>query len=142
MKRILVRDEVCSGCRACAVACMVRHEVSFGTAAARVWVSKIEHLGLDQPRVCQLCEPALCVEACATQALFKAETSGAILLRSGDCISCAACVEACPFGAVALHPTTGLALICDLCDGDPACVKRCVTGAIRYAEPVPVELGV
>jgi Fe-S-cluster-containing hydrogenase component 2 len=33
-----------------------------------------------------------------------------------------------------LHPETGMALICDLCGGDPACVKRCATGAIVYAE--------
>jgi Fe-S-cluster-containing dehydrogenase component len=31
-----------------------------------------------------------------------------------------------------LHPETGLALICDLCGGDPACVKRCATRAIQY----------
>ena len=35
---------------------------------------------------------------------------------------------------VMLHPETGLPLICDLCDGDPACVKRCATGAIIYAD--------
>jgi hypothetical protein len=32
----------------------------------------------------------------------------------------------------ALHPETGLPLICDMCGGDPACVKRCATGAIVY----------
>jgi epoxyqueuosine reductase QueG len=32
----------------------------------------------------------------------------------------------------ALHPRTGLSLICDLCGGDPACFKRCATGAIVY----------
>jgi Fe-S-cluster-containing dehydrogenase component len=47
-------------------------------------------------------------------------------------------VDACPFGVVALHPETGLAIICDLCGGDPACVKRCATGAIAYE---PVEAG-
>jgi ferredoxin len=35
---------------------------------------------------------------------------------------------------VVLHPETGLPLICDLCDGDPACVKRCPTGAISYGD--------
>ena len=45
------------------------------------------------------------------------------------------CVDACPFGVVALHPRTGLALICDLCAGDPICVKRCATGAIAYEAP-------
>jgi Fe-S-cluster-containing hydrogenase component 2 len=33
-----------------------------------------------------------------------------------------------------LHPQTGMALICDLCGGDPACVKRCATGAIVYTQ--------
>ena len=48
------------------------------------------------------------------------------------CTGCGACVDACPFGMATLHPESGLALICDLCGGDPACVKRCATGAIRY----------
>jgi Fe-S-cluster-containing hydrogenase component 2 len=34
----------------------------------------------------------------------------------------------------ALHPETGLVLICDLCGGDPACVKRCATTAIAYVD--------
>jgi Fe-S-cluster-containing hydrogenase component 2 len=34
----------------------------------------------------------------------------------------------------ALHPESGLALICDLCGGEPACVQRCATGAIVYDE--------
>ena len=48
------------------------------------------------------------------------------------CVGCGTCVDACPFGMAALHPESGLAIICDLCGGDPACVKRCVTGAIVY----------
>jgi Fe-S-cluster-containing dehydrogenase component len=33
-----------------------------------------------------------------------------------------------------LHPETDRVVICDLCGGDPACVKRCATGAIVYEE--------
>ena len=136
MKRILVREDVCSGCRACEVACVAWHEGRFGTATSRLRVTKIEHLGVDYPHVCRLCRRAPCVAACPTGALYKDETlgtgTGAVLLRPDDCIGCAACVDACPFGMAALHPETGLALICDLCGGDPACVKRCVTGAIVY----------
>jgi Fe-S-cluster-containing hydrogenase component 2 len=57
-----------------------------------------------------------------------------VLLHADECIGCASCVDACPFGMAALHLETGLAVICDLCGGDPACVKRCATGAIVYAE--------
>jgi Fe-S-cluster-containing hydrogenase component 2 len=136
--RILVRAEVCSGCRACEVACVARHEGQFGTATARIRVTKIEPLGLDHPHVCRLCRHAPCAGACPTGALVRDQPKGAILVQLDDCIGCSACVDACPFGAASLHPDTGVALICDLCHGDPACVKRCATGAIVYA---PQESG-
>lgn len=134
MKRILVRNDVCSGCRACEVACVARHDGRFGTATARIRVTKNEPLGMDHPQGCRLCQRAPCVAACPTGALYKDETTGAVLLRPDDCIGCSACVDECPFGMAALHPESGLALICDLCGGDPACVKRCATGAIVYAD--------
>jgi len=137
VKRILVNADVCSGCRACEIACVVHHERRFGTATARIRVTKIEPLGIDQPHVCRLCRRAPCVEACPTAALYRDEEmgTGAVLVRPDGCIGCGACVEACPFGVVALHPESGVAIICDLCGGDPACVKRCATGAIRYDDP-------
>ena len=45
-----------------------------------------------------------------------------------------ACLEACPFGAIFFDSEQGVAIMCDLCGGDPACVKRCATGAIRYGK--------
>lgn len=134
MRRILIRKEICSGCRACEVACVARHDGQFGTATARIRVTKIEHLGVDHPHVCRLCRRAPCVAACPTGALYKDKCTAAVLLRPDDCIGCSVCVDACPFGMATLHPETGLALICDLCGGDPACVKRCATGAITYSD--------
>jgi Fe-S-cluster-containing hydrogenase component 2 len=134
MKQILAREDVCSGCRACEVACVAHHDGRFGTATARIRVVKIEHLGVDAPHVCRLCGGAPCVAACPSGALYQDETTGAVLLHAGECTGCSACVDACPFEMVTWHPETGLPLICDLCGGDPACVKRCATGAIAYAE--------
>jgi carbon-monoxide dehydrogenase iron sulfur subunit len=136
VKRILIRKELCSGCRACEVACVAWHDGCFGTVTARIRVVKTEPLGMDHPHVCHLCLRPPCAAACPTEALHKDERTGAILLRPDDCTGCSACVDACPFGMVTLHPETGLALICDLCEGDPGCVKRCATGAIVYAESV------
>jgi carbon-monoxide dehydrogenase iron sulfur subunit len=129
-----VQTEVCSGCRACEVACVAHHEGHFGTSSARIRVVKVEHLGLDQPHVCRLCRPAPCLEACPSGALYRDEVTGAVRLRESACTGCGACVEACPFGMARLHTQSGLALICDLCAGEPACVARCATGAIRYEE--------
>jgi Fe-S-cluster-containing dehydrogenase component len=44
------------------------------------------------------------------------------------------CVFACPFGATFLDQQTGKVLKCDLCDGDPTCVKVCPTGALSFEE--------
>ena len=156
LKRILVNRDVCSGCRACEVACVAHHEGRFGTATARIHVVKVEPLGIDQPHVCRQCRAvapagpagatalAPCIAACPVDALSVDEYTGAILVdvppsgasptSPSACIGCSACVDACPFGMAALHPHTGTALICDLCGGDPACVKRCATGAIVYTE--------
>ena len=142
MKRILVNRDptsACSGCRACEVACVAHHEGRFGTAMARIHVVKVEPRGIDQPHVCRQCgggsaARAPCVAACPVGALHRDENTGAILTNAATCIGCAACVDACPFGMAALHADTATAIICDLCGGDPACVQRCATGAIVYAE--------
>jgi carbon-monoxide dehydrogenase iron sulfur subunit len=134
-KRISVHKDLCTGCRACQVACVARHEGVFGVSLARIRVSKNEPLGLDTPETCHLCGRAPCVAACPTKALYTDTRTSAVLLRSEDCIACSACVEACPFGMVLVHHETGLPLICDLCDGEPECVKRCPTGAITYGDP-------
>jgi Fe-S-cluster-containing hydrogenase component 2 len=134
MRRVKLRvnPALCSGCRACQVACVAAHEGRFGTAAARLRVVKDETRGLDAPRVCRLCDPAPCMAACPTGALTRDAVTGAICVGS-ECVGCGNCVAACPFEMASLHPQTGLALICDLCGGDPSCVKRCATQAITYS---------
>ncbi len=127
----IVADEArCSGCRACEIACVAHHEARFGTANSRVRILKIEAHGVDRPQVCRQCPDAPCVDACPVAALSKDEHTGAIHLVAEDCIVCTACSDACPFGTLFVDSRTGLPLVCDLCDGRPACVKRCATGAL------------
>ena len=134
MDRIVVQSDVCSGCRACELACVAHHERAFGTYLARIKVVKIEPEGSDIPNACRLCRRPGCGAACPTQALSRDATLGVMRLDADLCIGCGACVDGCPFGMVTLHPDTGYPLICDLCEGDPSCVKRCATGAIRFSD--------
>lgn len=128
--RILVDHTLCSGCRACEVACSFAHEGLFSPGTARIRVVKVEEEGYDGPVVCHHCRRPPCAQACPTGALVRDEAAGRLALDAEACIGCGACVEACPFGAMRLHPDTERAMFCDLCGGDPACVKRCTPGAI------------
>lgn len=132
LQRLLVDHRACTGCRACELACSYRHEGAFAPSLSRIRVRKDEPAGLDEPVVCRQCGVARCVQVCSCGALSRDRRTGAVLVDAGLCMRCGDCVEACPFGAVRIHPDTALPLICDLCDGDPACVGRCVTGALRY----------
>lgn len=132
LPRLLVDHRTCTGCRACELACSYRHEGAFAPSLSRIWVRKDEPAGLDEPVVCRQCGVARCVQVCSCGALSRDPCTGAVLVDAGLCMRCGDCAEACPFGAIRIHPDTALPLICDLCDGDPACVGRCVTGALRY----------
>jgi carbon-monoxide dehydrogenase iron sulfur subunit len=134
---IAVRQELCTGCRACQVACVARHEGLFGVYTARLRVVKHEPLGLDHPQVCRLCGRAPCVTSCPSGALTRDNVTSAVVLTTELCDSCSECVKACPFGMISLHPQSNLPLICDLCGGEPACVQRCPTGAISYKDSRP-----
>ena len=47
------------------------------------------------------------------------------------------CVTACIYGGIAIDPQTKKAVKCDLCNGDPACVKACDYGAISVTSIKP-----
>jgi Fe-S-cluster-containing hydrogenase component 2 len=50
------------------------------------------------------------------------------------------CVTACTFGGIEIDPMTLKAIKCDLCWGDPACIKACEYGAISLVEAEKVGL--
>jgi Fe-S-cluster-containing hydrogenase component 2 len=47
---------------------------------------------------------------------------------------------ACPVGGINIDPVTDTAFKCDLCNGDPECVKVCDPGAIKYVSKDLLDL--
>lgn len=121
----------CTGCRLCELVCSLRHEGTCNPRRSRIRVRR-ESLRLDLPEVCIQCEERSCTKACPHQALIEDER-GAIRVKEERCTACGACVFACPYHAIQIHPSRHVAMVCDLCDGDPACVKYCVLGALRVS---------
>jgi Fe-S-cluster-containing hydrogenase component 2 len=77
--------------------------------------------------ICHHCgNPPPCAEVCPTDAFYYDPVTLAALIDQSKCIQCMECVPACPFDVVFIAPT-GEVLKCDLCGGDPVCVKACST---------------
>ena len=121
----IVRDYVkCSGCRRCEIACTLHHEEWMWPEASRVRVF-MPFPGLEVPHLCAQCDDYPCIKSCPVEALSKDQTTSAVIVDREKCISCGQCITACPGQIPFLHPKDNKATICDLCGGDPECVKVC-----------------
>jgi anaerobic carbon-monoxide dehydrogenase iron sulfur subunit len=130
--RIIVNEELCTGCRACETICSFVHNGSFNGEKARIKIEKLEGEGIDRPHVCRQCGDAPCVKECPTRALSRDPISRAIIVDESKCIGCKQCASVCPFGAISFTADFKVPMICDLCQGEPECVKRCPSGAIQF----------
>jgi carbon-monoxide dehydrogenase iron sulfur subunit len=139
MQKILQVDmEKCTGCRTCEAMCSLRNTGRADPARSRIKVIRYEKRGEYHnyiPMVCQQCSTPLCMEACPTNAISRDPGTGALLVDEKACVGCRVCNMVCPVGGVSIDPVTEVASKCDLCGGDPECVKYCDAEAIRY---VPV----
>ena len=129
----------CIGCHACTVACKSENLVPLGRF--RTWVKYIEKGEFPNTRRyftierCQHCEDAPCVAICPTRALFK-RRDGIVDFASDLCIGCKSCMQACPYDALYIDPTSNTAAKCHYCAHRtdrgllPACVIVCPTKPI------------
>jgi Fe-S-cluster-containing hydrogenase component 2 len=50
------------------------------------------------------------------------------------------CLALCPLGAISLNPQSKKIIKCDLCSGDPTCVKFCQPKAIDFVRKDRVDI--
>lgn len=110
--------------------CSFKHTKEFSPSNSRVTVHKDDRNGLDYPVLCHQCDHCPPLEVCPTKAITTTP-EGWKQINQQKCIACGLCIEACRYDAIKL---TGKAIVCNLCNGDPECVKRCPTGALQYIE--------
>ena len=146
-------DQNCMGCRLCQVACSQIKEQVIRPSIARVQIPQY-YPGIEFPVLCYQCgDEAMCISACPVQALSldSSKKLNTIAIDKTKCLrtakngDCTLCQDKCPGTAVTFHPTTREPLICDLCGGDPACVKACYSGTltnkgVKMAAVLPADI--
>ena len=139
-KMLMVDYSKCTGCRLCEIVCSIKKNGAVNPTRARITVIKWEPICVETPMLCQQCDSAPCIAVCPVKALARDEEIGRVTIDYDLCIGCKFCVAACPFGAMGVDPVARKVIKCDLCDGDPTCVKFCETKALQYVDASTVNI--
>jgi carbon-monoxide dehydrogenase iron sulfur subunit len=129
-KTYVVIPNNCTGCRTCEVACAAIKGTNGVLGRSRI---QILETGKDKfvQLNCLQCVNAACQTVCPTGALRRNEETRAVEHVEALCIRCGLCESACPFGHIYFDTEVGIPLKCDLCNGDPACVRFCPHQALQ-----------
>ncbi len=155
----LIDVSSCIGCKACQVACMqwndLRDDVgeNHGTydnprdLTPQSWtVMRFSEVEVVENKLewlirkdgCMHCEDPGCLKSCPSPGAIVKYENGIVDFISEHCVGCGNCVTGCPFDVPRISKTDNKAYKCSLCSDrvgvglEPACVKACPTGAIRF----------
>ena len=121
------RCDACGDCMtACATAKSGGEEVSF---------SRIKIMPGDggvELAICRQCADPVCVMNCPSGALTKNADTGVVDWAGDTCVNCLLCTAGCAYAGIVYEAEIGHVSKCDMCDGDPACVKACSRGALEH----------
>ena len=134
MKIIFVDYKLCTGCKNCELACAYYGNGSFNRDDSKIKVTLYPLEKVIATQLCMQCDSAPCMAVCPTQALTRDKNTNAVILDKEKCIGCKECISVCPFGNIEFNYKTKIVQKCDLCGGDPKCVRFCQSNALNFIE--------
>ncbi|MDY5020929.1 MAG: 4Fe-4S dicluster domain-containing protein [Blautia sp.] len=138
-------EELCAGCMNCMFACTLNKDSAACLDLARIqmntYTQAVFHI---EALPCLQCVDPQCMRFCPVHAISIDEITGARVVNEEKCIGCKTCISACPYEVprIVFDTVKKKATKCDLCGGDPECVKMCPTGALKYiTDPAGIKTG-
>ncbi|HEX4982759.1 MAG TPA: formate dehydrogenase subunit beta [Ilumatobacteraceae bacterium] len=155
----IVDIDLCIGCKACEVACKewndlaVDETFNFGSYQSHedltpaTWdLMRFNEVDLPNGDLawlirkdsCLHCDEPGCLLACPAPGAIVQYENGIVDFDQSKCIGCQYCISGCPFDIPRFDSETKKVYKCTMCVDrvanslEPACVKSCPTGAIKY----------
>jgi anaerobic dimethyl sulfoxide reductase subunit B (iron-sulfur subunit) len=150
-----INTKLCSGCKACMVACKDRQNLADGEKFRKVYEfaggswSKQSDNSYRQDvyayyvsMACNQCDDPACLNICPGKVYTKRESDGMVVFDTSKCISCFACKEVCPYSAPTYDYENKYMKKCVMCSDEtsedgipaPACVAACPSRALEFGE--------
>jgi Fe-S-cluster-containing hydrogenase component 2 len=128
---LVFHPEKCNGCLECEKACVKAHPNAVASGKPRIKINKDES-GKHSVAVCVHCETCPPSDLCPSALLEFHEDGMYWTLDEHRCFACMSCMPRCPFEGIFFEGAFGVetAYTCDLCAGDPACIKACPKEAL------------
>jgi len=138
------RQEYCTGCKTCQVACKDVNDLPIGILFRRV--RKFETGKYPKPgkynfaETCNHCATPACVAACPTGSFYMDLDDGTIQQNTALCNGCKKCMTDCPYGIPKYFEKYNKVAKCNACiewrkEGEvPACVGTCPMRALEFGD--------
>lgn len=127
--QLAIYPEMCNNCLDCEKVCSRAEGDKRDSRIKTIKDIKEKYYG---PVVCLQCNDPDCLNICPSGAIYKDKKTGIVLIDENRCIRCLLCSLACQYSGIFFSKREKKVIKCDLCSGDPECVKVCKTGAIKY----------
>ncbi|MBS0320474.1 MAG: formate dehydrogenase subunit beta [Proteobacteria bacterium] len=162
----LIDVSTCIGCKACQVACSewndLRDEIGHCAGVydnpldltPQSWtVMRFSEVQDESGKLewlirkdgCMHCADPGCLKACPSPGAIVQYGNGIVDFIEENCIGCGNCITGCPFNVPRLSKEDNRVYKCTLCSDrvavgqEPACVKTCPTGAIRFGTKADMQ---